>query len=649
MFGIIIYIYFLLIGFLYADMLFKDRDIYFKIWSGGVIGNVISMAGIVPFAFIFKFSYLSHILLIIFAVVPYAAIWFRNGRQSIFGFIPNKSVSAKKNAHTAQDIVKSGLTNKIFIFLVLPITLLICILMTNHILAPMSGGGVASGQSTYGDLQMHLGFVTSIAEQKNFPPEYNLLQGTRLNYPFFIDMLSSSLYLFKTPLRWAVLIPSYMFAFLLVMGFYIFSYSLTKRKSVAVLSTVFIFLNGAFGFAYFLEGAKADSTAFTRIFTEYYKTPTNLNEMNIRWANTICDMIIPQRTTMAGWCVILFALWLLTEAFRENKRKIFIILGILAGCMPMIHTHSFLALAIISAVLLAVSLYRAKDKKECLINWSIYACIALAMSLPQLIIWTFSQTSGNDSFLNFKFNWVNDNDPYLWFWIKNWGLVFLFIIPTFLNTSKDNKALMAGGALIFVIAELILFQPNAYDQNKLFFITYFIAVILTTEFFVNVYEKLNGVRGRQFIAGLVVFVSVFSGVLTIIREWKSGADYQTFSDNDLKYAEFIKNNTAPNDVFITGTDHLNPITCLAGRTIYVGSSLYVYFHGLGNEYYSRTEDLKRLYEGSYDEIKSFANEHDISYINVSDVEMSEYNINMSEIKKFEEIYSDSENALYKIN
>lgn len=61
MLGIIVYIYFLALGFLYADKLFKDRDVYFKAWSGGVIGNVILMMGIVPFACIFKFSYVSHI------------------------------------------------------------------------------------------------------------------------------------------------------------------------------------------------------------------------------------------------------------------------------------------------------------------------------------------------------------------------------------------------------------------------------------------------------------------------------------------------------------------------------------------------------------------------------------------------------------
>ena len=190
--------------------------------------------------------------------------------------------------------------------------------MVNHILAPYANGAVSSGQSTYGDLQMHLGFVTSIAEQKSFPPEYCFLSGTRLNYPFLIDSLSSSLYMFGCPLRIAVLIPSFIFALCIVMGFYIFSFSLTKSTTVSVIATLFFFLNGGFGFAYFFESAKEDPSNFTKFFTEYYQTPTNYNEHNIRWSNVICDMIIPQRTTMAGWCVILFELEMLVNAVKNK-------------------------------------------------------------------------------------------------------------------------------------------------------------------------------------------------------------------------------------------------------------------------------------------------------------------------------------------
>ena len=49
---------------------------------------------------------------------------------------------------------------------------------------------------------------------------------------------------------------SYITALLLVAGFYILAYRITGRKAAAVLAVIFFFINGGFGFAYFLDGAK---------------------------------------------------------------------------------------------------------------------------------------------------------------------------------------------------------------------------------------------------------------------------------------------------------------------------------------------------------------------------------------------------------
>ena len=639
MVGVIVYIYFLVLGFLYADLLFKDKAIFTKVWIGGILGNLILMAGIVPLSFVCGFNIISHLLLIVIAAVPYVIVSIRKKELCI---IQNKKLALNTD-------LKGGEMNlKLFLCLVLPVAAVICILMFNHILF-VKDGNYYSGQSTYGDLQMHLGFISSMAEQGTFPPPYPFLAGVKNNYPFFVDMLSSSLMMFGTTLRWATLTPSFVFAFLVVMGFYHFAYALTEKKSVAVLSTVFFFLCGAFGFAYFFEGAKADPKQFTRFFTEYYQTPTNLNDNNIRWSNTICDMIIPQRTTMAGWTYILFELYLLMDALKKSDKVRLIILGVVAGCMPMIHTHSFLALGIISAVMVVIELVRAKDKKASLINWLWFGGIALVLALPQLILWTFSQTGNNESFLNFQFNWVNHNDPYWWFYIKNWGLVFLFIVPAFLNTSRRNKELMVAAAVIFALAEFIKFQPNEYDNNKLFYITYMFALVLCTEFFVSLYEKLKGIKARQYIAALVIITMTLSGVLTIIREWRSGGEYQTFSKSDIEYAEFIKANTEKNAVFLTGSHHTNPVVTLAGRNIYCGSSLYVYFHGLGDEWQKRSNEVKSIYASDYAHIKAFAEKNNISYISVTNTEKTDCNANISELSKFEKVYDKNNIALYKVN
>ena len=637
MFGVLMYIFFLLLGYIYSCFMFKNKDLYMRIWMGGIIGNLIPMFGIILPSLFLGFTRISHLILILLSVLPLVYLVIKKGKDECKKIILNEG-----GANT------SGITNKVFLFVLLPIMLLIVWIFTNHILTPFKNGGLAGGQSTFGDLQMHLGFINSIAEQQVFPPKNPFLSGGYLNYPFLVNMLSSSLCVFGTPLRLAVLLPSYVLSALLVMGFYIIAYRLTAKRLVAILATIFFFIGGGFGFAYFLNGAKADISVFTNIFTGYYKTPTNLNDYNIRWANPICDMIIPQRTTMAGWCLFFPTLWLLLEALEKKERKYYIILGVLAGCLPMIHTHTLLGLGVISAVLFFAYLGGEENKKEYVLNWVLYGAIVAVLALPQLFFWTFSQTSGNDSFLRFSFNWVNHNDTYFWFYLKNWGITAIFAVPAVLVASKENKKLLLACGVLFCLAELVLFQPNEYDNNKLIFLAYMILLIAVCNWLVYMWDTLKGIKGRTYLAVIIIISATLSGALSIIREIKSGGDYQLYSRDDVAMADYIKENIPSDALFLTDTHHLNPVVSLAGRNIYVGSSLYVFFHGDGDEYYKRNKEVETVYSGKCKDLNAFCKERSIDYIYVGSNEVNKYKPDNSVFSELERVYTIGTETLYKV-
>lgn len=625
--GIIYYLIFLILGYCYAVYFFRNEAQAIKLWTGGILGNMLLMCGVIPFAFLFDFGYISHAAILATAAAGLVALFFLEKRRGRSFF---------QLCRSWQPVFDEGFTPFILLIL-LGVTVLICLLLINHVMAPVNGG-IASGQSTYGDLAMHMGFVTSIAEQKTFPPEYNQLAGHLLGYPFFIDSLSSSLYLLGMPLRWAILLPSFVFVFLLVFGFYFLAYRLTGRKYVSLFAVLFFFLNGGFGFAYFLEGAKADGSTFTRMFTEYYHTPTNYNEENIRWSNTICDMIIPQRTTMAGWTILVFLLYQLYEAMQKGGRQRFVILGILGGAMVMVHTHSFMALAIISAVCFLHQWITKRQTLKGMENWFWYGGIAAVLAVPQMILWTFGNTS-NEGFMHLTFNWVNKEDPYLWFWLKNCGVAAIFAVPAFITAKKENRPFIIGCAVIFILAELIVFQPNEYDNNKLFYVVYMFVIIEMCRLMGQLYEKMKGLRIRGYFAALIIFFSTFSGCLTVIREYRSGGEYTTFTDADIAFAEQVRKSTDPNGVFLTHTQHLNPVSVLAGRTVYVGSSLYVYFHGFSQEYSQRSAQAKEIYEArTAEEIQKKAKEAGVSYIVVTPYEQDNYEINMEEMNRLPQAF-----------
>lgn len=88
----------------------------------------------------------------------------------------------------------------------------------------------------------------------------------------------------------------------------------------------------------------------------------------------------------------------------------------------MIHTHSFFALGLMAASWLLYCLKRDGLTREFLRNWLRFGLTAVALAVPQLLLWTFQSVGGNASFLRFGFDWVNGGqENWFWFWLKNVG------------------------------------------------------------------------------------------------------------------------------------------------------------------------------------------------------------------------------------
>ena len=74
---------------------------------------------------------------------------------------------------------------------IVPLTVLGIYLQYTHTLRVDAAGNLHVGQGTYGDLPMHLSFITGLAG-KQFPADYPFCPGARLSYPFLTDSLSST-------------------------------------------------------------------------------------------------------------------------------------------------------------------------------------------------------------------------------------------------------------------------------------------------------------------------------------------------------------------------------------------------------------------------------------------------------------------------
>ena len=419
----------------------------------------------------------------------------------------------------------------------LPLTALSAYLQYTHCIMPASDGSLWCGQSTYGDLCMHLSFITSL-ENMSFPPTYNLLAGTALSYPYLTDALSTTFYMLGMPLNLSLVVPGTLLMVLTYAGYMLLAQQLLggRHKAVTVAALLF-FLNGGLGFLYDFDLAFTDNFARIReIFTGYYRTPANQPDLNLRFSNVIADLMIPQRALLGGWAMGIPALYLLISSAREKSYRQTALLALWASALPLVHTHTFLALGLFSSgYLLGNLVEHRQDRRGILIRAGLYLGVVLALALPQLMGNAVKQTLEGGS-LRFQFNWVNNSggygfkDFYFWFWVKNAGLPFILVVCACLCARRRGYLdIVLGMTAIYVVAETILFQPNEYDNNKLFYIWFMFAMILAADYGSLIMQRLAGLPGRALLCGLFLWASVFSGALSLGREAVSG--YQLFSAN----------------------------------------------------------------------------------------------------------------------
>ena len=536
--------------------------------------------------------------------------------------------------------------------IVIPLTALSAYLQYTHMIMPEADGSYWCGQSTYGDLCMHLSFITSM-ENMAFPPTYNLLYGTSLSYPYLADSLSTTMLMLGMDLQIAVIFPGTLLMAMVYAGYGLLARQIMgSRQKAIIAAAALFFFNGGLGFLYDFDMAGRDHFEKVReIFTGYYKTPANQPDLNLRFSNVIADLMIPQRALLGGWAMGIPALMLLISSARERSMRQTLILALWASCLPMVHTHTFLALGLFSGGFLLARLCMDRDDRAgVLLRAGAYLGIVLVLALPQVLGNAVRQTIEGGS-LRLQFNWVNNSrgmgmiDGYLWFWVKNAGLPFILVICACLEARRRGHAdIAAGMAAVFVVAETILFQPNEYDNNKLFYIWFMFAMILAADYGSVIMARLAGLRGRYVLASLFMAASMLSGGLSIAREAVSG--YQLFSASAVEAGRWIRENTGKNDVFMTGQQHINPVCSLAGRQIICGSDLYVFFHGL--DYSSQAADCQRFYE--FPQQNEYVLEmYDVDYLYVSDYERAEFSVNLEYIDEhYDLVYQNPDVRIYEV-
>lgn len=615
-------------GILIIRFLLPRAGLLTRLWLGACLGLLLLMWLPALLAFFLRFSYAAHWLSLLPLGGITAGCYFLRDKQAAKVFDGEE---------------------KKFLFLLLavtvPLTVLGGYLQYTHNIRVGADGAYYVGQSTYGDLSLHLSIITSLRDAA-FPPAYSIYPSAQLSYPFLMDSLSTSLYMLGFSLQASLVVPGTWMMFLCYAGFLLMAREMAGSKAACVLACLLFFLNGGLGFLYDFDKSAGEVGDRLRFILEgYYKTPTNQPDPNnLRWSNVIADMMVPQRTLLGGWAMAIPCIYLLFTAFRPDaplyaspgggqlvprpwanklaNPRLLVLLGLWVGALPLLHTHSFLALGLMSAGFMAYRFIHAKGERlRTLWPFLLYGAIAILLALPQLINWTFSQSLGSSNFLQFQFNWVNNPgnrgmiDLYLWFYIKNIGLPVILLICALVERNPRHRFLAAGAFCIFIAAEFFRFQPNEYDNNKLFYVWYMLCAILAADYAVTLFRKLQGLRGRYVLAAFTLVAFFLGAGLTLAREVVS--NYQVYSATDVEAAAYVDDNSDKDAVFLTGTQHLNPISSLAGRTIICGPDLWLYYHGFDTT--KEKQDIYGFYGDPAGNLEMLS-KYNVSYILISNYE-----------------------------
>ena len=200
--------------------------------------------------------------------------------------------------------------------------------------------------------------------------------------------------------------------------------------------------------------------------------------------------------------------------------------------------------------------------------------------------------------MRLHFNWVNNlggaglQDGYLWFYLKNIGLPLLLVIFSLFEKNPWYKRLLLGALLIWLPAEFIRFQPNPYANNKLFYAAWALMAIPAADYSAGLHARLRALPARPLMAALAAVMMFLTGALALLRETVS--DYAMFSREDVALAQYVKENLPRSSRVVTGFQHINPVSSLAGREIVAGPDLWLYYHGFDTK--ERQAALRAFYQ-----------------------------------------------------
>ena len=542
-------------------------------------------------------------------------------------------------------------------------------------------GIFTGGSQNLGDLPFHLGAIFGFTDGNNFPPENPSFAGAKFSYPFIADLLTAVFIKFSADARNAMFVQNVAWAFSLLVILDRFVVKLTGSRLAGRIAPFLLFFSGGLGFFGFFTDYWAQAKSFFDFLRNIPVDYTIGSDM-LRWGNSLVVLFITQRSLLFGMpltLVILSRLWEIftTESRRQTEdEKGFplssievpiLILGLVAGMLPLVHLHSLFVLFVVGVFILALKPARWTE-------WITFAVGAAVVAVPELAWSLAGSASETSKFIGWNFGWSKGEHNVLWFWFINTGLFIpLLVFGLWLVFSArrrgdaetgeaDSKRKKAPGrnsgssliprpsslflfylpfAFLFLLCNVAKLAPWEWDNIKVLIYWFVGSIPFVACVIAWLWRKASWYKA---VAVVCFAVLILSGALDVWRTASGQINYKVFDEGAVQVAETIKKKTDPHAVFLNAPTY-NTAVVLSGRRSLMRYTGNLFSYGI--DYGERETDVKRIYQGGAAADQLLAN-YGIDYVLVSPEERQSLGANEEYFRKFPVIAESGQYRVYKV-
>ena len=510
--------------------------------------------------------------------------------------------------------------------------------------------GVWSAGSTWADFGLHAAIISHLAVFDWMPLDLPVASGARLTYPFLVDYLSALYLRDGWSLHTSLFLPGILLALACCQLLLAFSLRLFGHLGVAAVGLVLVLLIGSAGG---LRAAYLDWSHSGRglrdFLSELPRDYTVLTAEHGNVTNFVANALLPQRSILFGLGVGLIVLILLHGARhsevhhpatrRTAQRRYLLVGGALIGLLPMAHPHTVIVCGTALATVAVESAVRLRRPP-----WDQLAAgvLALGMAAPQLAWQQLANGGGTGG--RFRLGWMQSEGESIWaFWWTNFGVmgIFFLALPWLLLRPAWRHYLVwyLPFLVILAVAQVYAFQPFEYDNLKLIYYGYLMASLFAGFLAVQAYRVSRWSLALLLPVGLMVAIP---GLLSITHEFQMR--YQFASNADVQLADWVRANTAPEDVFI-GTDRPNePIATLGGRSIVMGYRGWLFNFTV--PYAQREAAVGAALQGRVDD--PMVRRFNPDYLAVAANEDSSWTLDRTSLARLPVVYQNAEWTIYRL-